>query len=418
MPLLALSGLIVSNQTIEQVGIARFSLVAILWALPLLLPFLDLGLGAAVTNEVAGRSTLDARARLTISRAIRLQSAVAAMGGCVAVVLTATNSWAAILGIHVPGENRCCLLFALLYLLTVPSSIGLRVLVALGRTSWTVCAQCCGALSMIVLALFFRYMHASYIGFAAVVPIGLLVSNVAANFVVRRFTGFGYWHLAIRERPGREVRVSSQAWPMFVIVCSNAVAFQADRLIVSHLMNSMAVAQYSLFAQVYAPLASVISVAGIALWPHFARAREADEPVIVRDVVRLGLVYTACGVVLGVGFAVFSGPTVSAVANGDVDATVGLAMWFGVLLIPLAAQQPVGMFLTDVAGLRMQATLSILSALANVMLSVLLVPKIGVTAPVVASVVTFSALVTVPCYIRALKHAGRDVTAPVLSGIG
>ena len=60
---------------------------------------------------------------------------------------------------------------------------------------------------------------------------------------------------------------------MMVISMSLPIAFQSDRLVLSHATDSAQLAEYSLGAQLYGPALGVISSAGLALWPVFAKSR-------------------------------------------------------------------------------------------------------------------------------------------------
>ena len=64
--------------------------------------------------------------------------------------------------------------------------------------------------------------------------------------------------------------ISATAAPMFVVMIGLPLALQSDRIVLSPRFDPASLSAYSYVAQLYTPLWSVISVAGLALWPHFA----------------------------------------------------------------------------------------------------------------------------------------------------
>ena len=69
----------------------------------------------------------------------------------------------------------------------------------------------------------------------------------------------------------RGVRIVDTAGPSLVQALIIPIAFQTDRLLLSHLGGGQTLAQYNLAAQMFNLLTQTVSVTGMAMWPHFAK---------------------------------------------------------------------------------------------------------------------------------------------------
>jgi O-antigen/teichoic acid export membrane protein len=71
---------------------------------------------------------------------------------------------------------------------------------------------------------------------------------------------------------------------MAVITVAMPIAYQSDRLLLSHLSDLGQVAIYAVGAQLYGALFGLVGAAGMSLWPVFAR-RRAHHPVTRHELV-------------------------------------------------------------------------------------------------------------------------------------
>ena len=186
-----------------------------------------------------------------------------------------------------------------------------------------------------------------------------------------------------RLRKVHGARIVQTARPMAIIAVSLAIALQSDRLIVSHMTNTKALAEFSLGAQFFAPLGSLIAVASAAIWPHFARRRRMSQEVAIswRTIAWLtGLTFGACT------FMLFVLPGISRwFSDGELVLGRGLLFSFSALLIVQSVQGPVGNMLTDPGSLKFQARCVVLALPINLGLSILLTSWIGNSGPLIGT---------------------------------
>lgn len=406
-PLITVCVFLTARLVILRLGASGYALVALLVALPALVPFTDFGVGAAITTAVAEAPSIDDdHARRVLVTAFRvLTFGGAALAAC-AYVLFRLDVWTTVVGINRPDTGAAALTFCLGFALTLPFSIGTRVLIGAGRVDLAVLTQTAAAPVTLAFTAACWALRLPLPYYVAAPCLGFLVSYHIGIAQCRRVVGFRFTHLLRDFVSGmRGAPVLRVAVPMAVITLTQAIALQSDRLVLAHVGTQQMVAEYSVAAQVFTPVLSVVAVAGTALWPVFARQR-ADGRIGREAFVKVVAAFLGAGVLLGTALA-FGGPFVGGLIGGHaVTESARLYMWFGAILVITAVHYPGGMLLTDAAGLRFQAALTVVMAAANVLLSIPLSRALGAVGPVIASFATLTAIVVVPVLARALAVAG------------
>lgn len=208
----------------------------------------------------------------------------------------------------------------------------------------------------------------------------------------------------MRGRPGG--RIAHLAGPMMVITAALPIAFQSDRLLLSHLSSLGQVAVYSVGSQLYGALLGLVGAAGMSLWPILAR-RRAQQPVLRHELIRLSTVFALVGFILAI-VVVATGPWVAYfVSNGEIELGYGVLVAFGLLLVVQASWFPTGMLFTDRDGLRFQAVAAVVMVVINISLSALLAYRVGAVGPIIGFVVAMVIAMWVPGVWRALRDAPR-----------
>jgi hypothetical protein len=134
----------------------------------------------------------------------------------------------------------------------------------------------------------------------------------------------------------------------------------------------------------FTPVWSVISAAGITLWPVFARRRTAGRET---SPARLSLVFGLAAAGMSLAVAVASPVLADLASGGLIQLDVGLVLAFVALMTLQGVKYPTGTFLTDAAGLRFQAVMVLLMLPVNLGVSIVLAASIGPTGPVLGSVI-------------------------------
>jgi len=410
LPVTALAGALTTYVVIDYAGVSQFAYIALAGTLFQLIPFADLGLGAAIVNAVAGEKR-DGDATTLVARTVRAAFLALAMSGAAVVVLSAAvsglNLWGPILGLPVALQtvaNWAVFLALVPFAISLPLGIGQRVLLGLGKNHYVNLIGGIGPVVAVLTTLLLVKLGAEPMFLAIATPVGVLVVAAACFIVALRQPG---WRppsssepiAALRVEP---VRLWSAAAPMLIISVAVPLAMQSGRLVLSHVGTPVDLAEYSVGFQFYAPSLSLAVTAAVTLWPVFARNR-AQSGSLWRRV--LGLM-TAAGLMLGLGFALLINPVASVVTNGAVSVSPPTAIAFGVLLFVMSAHQPSAVLLTTPRLLAFQAACCVVMLAIAVGLAFVLGPIFGASGIVVGAIIGVALGQLVPGIWRSAKLVG------------
>lgn len=414
LPLTGLSNLLIARLITQAVGIDHFGVVMLVATLSQLLMFADLGAGAAVATS---RAQLDGAAdpdafRGTMLTAVRTTLVSAAILGSGAGLLGALGAWPALLGFTGAGLasslNVSAVLALSAFAVALPFALGEAVLRGGGRTHQAVLLQGISPPTALLLTVLFTRIDAPPLAYALVLPLGALVAAICC--AVRAWTldsaalrGLLRAVLRPRRYPGRPI--AATAVPMFVVMIGLPIALQSDRLIIAHRLDAQSLADYSYAAQLYIPLWSVVSVAALALWPHFATG-STDRAALRRGwLTGLGLLSTA-GVLIAGGYLLFARYLIDWMSDGQGQAGWSLLAAFAALMVVQCVHVTTGILLIAPDKLRFQAVCVVALVITNLPLSWVLTPPLGAAGPVYASAITVLVCQLIPGVVVA-AHATR-----------
>lgn len=408
LPVATVAGLLAARVTVSSLGVGGYALFALVVGLAALNPVGDLGVGAAVTDAVARRNELGSdEVQRVLRTSLRVLMLTASTLALTAWTLAALGWWATLLGVPASTEVEVAVATSLtLFAAGLPLGLSSRVLLGSERNDIALTFQGGSGVLTLLIVLIAATTHASLWAYTAAPSASAALMAAAAWPIASSSSGMSLLEAAqsalVFARPGR--RIAHLAGPMMVITAALPIAYQSDRLLLSHLSDLNQVAIYSVASQLYVSLFSLVGAAGMSLWPMFAR-RRANHPVVRQELVRLTVVFTAAGSVLAVTM-IGVGPRVADfVSKGRIDVGYGVFAAFGLLLVVQASWFPTGMLLTDRKGLRFQAATHVVMMLINLAGSAVLAQRIGAAGPVISSAGALAIAVWVPGVWRALRQA-------------
>ena len=408
-----LLGIITSRLIITHFGETAYAQYGLISALPNLLPFADLGIGAAVVNAIASsrKPASDREVGRTITSALRILIVSGALIALVSITLGVTGAWQLILGRGVlPGAGWIAMACLVIFGLALPLTIGQRTLIGLGKNPAQIATQATVAPFMLlavgatilversngsILAVY-SYLAAAFVSLLCFVLANRAMSpQIAAAFrdVPR-----------LRSVPGE--RVMHLAGPMLIQMIALPVAMQTDRLLLSHFARTTDLAQYNLASQFFNIVLQTISAAGVALWPVFAKDRSTGT---IRSPFSMAWVFTGASLlVAGVLCAVLPWLT-RFVSGGEISLGPVLVRSFVAFDAVQAAKYPLGMYMTDARGLRFQVPPILVLVPFNLAISWWLIAPLGAAGPIIGSTVTVFLCQVLPniWYVRRDLHRRR-----------
>jgi O-antigen/teichoic acid export membrane protein len=218
-----------------------------------------------------------------------------------------------------------------------------------------------------------------------------------------------------------------------VLSLAIAVGYQSDAVVVSRYLGAQDVADFAVALRLFMVAPNLVWLGVAPLWPAYTEAVARDDVdwahrTFLRSLAAAAAVTAAASAVL----LVAAGPVVGRVVDTDASPGTGLLLAFGAWAVVSGVSTAVSAFLNAMGVLRLQAAASAAMAVANIVLSIVLVGAIGVEGPVLASVATQTVLVLLPCawVLRSVLHptatsdslrtwARRwsDVAPPVQEGV-
>jgi O-antigen/teichoic acid export membrane protein len=405
LPIWGISGLISARIQVVSLGPSGYGSVSIITSLPALLPFANLGVGADVVNSVgAGK----AEVVQTFARSFRILVRNCLLLCLAAVALWAMRLWHILL--NFPADDALeasATAGIILFAASLPLGLGYSLALGAGRNREVICLQ---AISPVVNIAILCALHQSTANpywyvltlMATPLPGALLACRLGA-----RALDVPIGDLLAGCRFSSSGRVThSVARAMMVVSLACSLTYQTDRIVISHMLGTVAVARYSATASLQGLGIGLVTSAGMALWPKFSQRRREGRTGLTG----LGrtTLWFAAGVAPMAALLVLLVPWATALmTHGQATAGRGLAVAFALLLFLIATHLPSGMLLTDAFGFRVQAWGHALMALTSIALSIVLCARVGVAGPVLASSIAFVTCVWPATAIGLRKvHAG------------
>lgn len=413
IPVSGFSMLLASKLIIDHGGTDDFAAMTLIWSLLALLPFADLGLGAAVTNSVAESKEGfgDRKVTQVVLTALRILLVVALIIGVSACLVGAQGGWNALFpllaGSSINADYAISCLF-IVFSVALPLGLWQRISLGLHRNRANILIGLLSAPFTLLLAWLATSGALNFNLLAASPAVGLLVIGIAGTgFVVstQKFDVKSVLRALPQFRRMPNTNIFSVGLPMVVVLIGTAFAMQTDRLVLSWYGTPTALAEYSLVAQLHAPALSALAAGSLSLWPVFARARSNGESTKVSFRMSL-LIGAALGLVFAAGMIAVGPYLLNLVGSEVVRPSIYVVLAFAALLLVQGATLPSSMFLTNSRGLVFQAIAIVLMLIVKIPLSILLVP-LGPQGPVIASIIAVALFQTAPSTVASLRGGFR-----------
>jgi O-antigen/teichoic acid export membrane protein len=399
--------------SVRAIGANQFGVLATLSTLVGLMAFADFGIGSGLMTFLAiadGREDPE-RARAMVSTAcyatVGLGAAVAACG----VIAAFTLPWSALLGasnVAQPELRGAVITFFVFVGLAIPAGLGQRTLVGhqeglhaniwlLGATGASLCGILVAAVSSAPLWCFVF----------ATMGLPVLVAFVQTVYIFRR----KFAHL----RPSLEfvtkdsfrslAGVSSLFFGLNIAV---ALAYQSDAVIVASTLGAGAAAVFAVALRMFTLINGTLTSASQQMWASMAEALARGDVDWVRSRLVRIMVGTALVSIPASTFVVVAGrPIIRLWVGPDLVPPFSLLIALAVWTVYALAMTQISLLLNAAQVVGPQLVLALLMTIANLALSLTLTKRIGLSGPVVGSLVAHVVFTGVPSAVLAIKSLRR-----------
>jgi|SRR5579864_14910 len=224
----------------------------------------------------------------------------------------------------------------------------------------------------------------------------LLVNAISAVWL------FGYSKPWLRPRPDRitwpAIRdLTSVGGMFFVIQIAGVLLFQTDNLIIAHYLGATAVTPYSVTWRLFSYTALFQMLAVPAYWPAYAEAFARGDLGWVRSRFRANFRITVLSTfVLTLPLVFFGGWFIEKWAGSAAVPQAGLLIGMGIWSLIYSAMNSQSCLLASSGRVKIQMIYSVLASAVNLVVSIVLVQRIGLVGVIMGTIAAFLTCVVVP----------------------
>jgi O-antigen/teichoic acid export membrane protein len=372
---------------------------------------LDLGIGLGlltVVSDAFGRDDREA-ARRAISTAAAMLSMIASLALVAFGILYFVVPWARVFNVDTPiavseaGPAAAVLFgaFALGLPLGIVGQVQLAHQSGYISSAWAIV----GNLGSFAALLAIIALHGSLpLLVLALTGVGLVAAILNGWFLFRRQRP---WLIPrLRDVDLRTARPLLKTGSLFLVLqLTGLVAYSLDNVVIAQIMGASAVQEYAVPTKLFVLAPTLLSYVLVPLWPAYRESMARGDSAWVKRTLRRSVVLAALVNIPSTVFLVIAGTFLLHVWVGSlVHPTMLLLLGLGTWTIMNTLNGPFAMLLNGANIIGFQAGCSILMAIANVTISILLVQRIGVSGAVYGSVISQLFFVLIPelWYVRRL----------------
>jgi O-antigen/teichoic acid export membrane protein len=407
----SLASVAITVRTLDNV---QFGVIATLSTLTGLMTFADFGIGSGLMTSLAvanGRED-KSHARTMVSTAFCGMSALGLTFTLVGIAAALTLPWASIMGAPelAPASLKAGMAAFFAFAgLGVPASLGQRVLIAYQRGTtanlWML-ASAISALLCTAVAAEQDLPLWCFVSATLGIPVLISFAQTLHTF------GFPYAHI----RPRMHL-VSTQSFKsmagmsslFFGLNIAVAISYQTDALIVAYSLGAEAAAIFAVALRMFALINTTLGSASQQMWTSMAEALARGDRQWVRSrLVRVVAVTATISGPSSVLLALIGQRLANAWVGPSLIPPGQLFVALGIWTVYALAIGQVGLFLNASQIVGPQLVMAMLMTVSNLGLSVLLTERLGITGPVLGSLISHIAFTGIPTMViarRCLREA-------------
>ncbi len=398
--------------TVGYLGGERYGALMAIFSMLAWVTIADLGLGNELNNllaEAVGRDDQQG-VRRAIASAFWLLLAVTAIVLVAGALTWRLVDWPAVFNVRSPEAvaevgPAMGLAFAL-FCLAFPLSVVDRVLVSLQRGATANAWAIAGNVTTLVAVLLAARTRGGLVALvAAMAGTPLVVKGVTASwlFLAHRPVLRPGWSAVSRRTATLLLR---RGGTFFLVQVAALVLYSTDNIIIARVLGAEQVTPYSVTWSLLG-LTQVLTTAAFPyLWAAYGEAlARGDVGWMARMLRRSLLVGTAVTALLLLPLTLFGEPIIRAWAGPEAVPTRALLWWMAAWYFMLTPAQAVAAFLNANGKTGVQAYTGIVTALANIGLSVFLARRYGTSGVIAATVLTYAAFAAIPVAIATIRTA-------------
>ena len=401
------SALVSVPLTLGYLGRERFGMWMTISSLIAMLAFADFGIANGVLNTVSsahGRDD-DQAIRRAISSGFFLLSAIGATLLLAFAAIYAYVPWASFFNVTTPQAaaeaGPALAVFVCCFAANIPLALVQRAQIGLQKGFIASLWQCAGSICGLLGVLWAIHAQASLQGLVLAMA-GVPVLSAILNSL----------HFFLRARPDllpRRAHVSARQCQQlgatgslfFVLQIVVAVAYSSDSFIIAQLKGAGAVADYAVPEKLFSLVPLIMTMVLMPLWPAYGEAIARGDIAWVRITLKRSITLAVASATILVVLLVLLAPQILRWWVGSaIVPPLLLLIAFGVWKVVEAAGNASAMFLNGSGVVRLQVWCAICTAVAAVSLKLTLVPLVGLSGVIWASIISYLICTALPIGLK------------------
>lgn len=392
---------------LKYLGQERFGLWMTISSSIAMFSFADMGVGSGVQNSVSiahGRNDINV-IREKVSNSVIVLFVISIVIICVYFLVFPMLHWQEFFGVDVSNENEVfhtISVAVVIFAISMPCSVGIKVLAGLQRGFEVAIWQSLAVIGMLIFVIFSIYkdLNLTYIAISTYLP-SLLFPFIASFILFKNEIKLDFKLIKLASIK----KIGNISILFFVLQVSGLIALYSDTLIIAGYLGVSEVAVYSVSFKLFTIPSVVMSFYLSPLWPAYAEANSRGDICWIHETFLKSLKYSSAIVIPASLLMLFFGNLVIEKWVGQtiqVPFNLMLSLFFWTILTIIG-----GNFSSLLNGLniiKFQVLTSVAMAIANVVLSVILVQRIGVSGVVWGSVISLFLFVYVPTSVFIWKY--------------
>ena len=399
--------------TVRYLGAERYGAWVTISTAMAWIALADFGLSSSLTNAVSEGYASGNReqARSFVASAFWSLGGVAVLLSVVFFAVWRFVPWARVFNVHsTQAQEEIGLAAATAFatfVISFPFSIIPRIYGAYQETAvangWAAAGS---VLSLVALVLATRLRGGLVFLILAVSGAALLTSVISAVWLFRYSKPWLFPTLDRVKWPAIK-QLTSLGGMFFVIQIAGVLLFQTDNLIIAHYLGAAAVTPYSVAWRLFTYTAVFQILAMPSYWPAYAEAFARGDREWIRHSFRLNFGFTLVSTfALALPLVLFGRWIIQKWAGSAAVPSNGLLVWMGVWSLISGAMASQACLLASSGRVKRQAIYSVAAAGVNLVLSIILVQKMGVTGAIIGTIGAYLTRVVVPQSLE-VEHAMR-----------
>ncbi|MEP7014579.1 MAG: oligosaccharide flippase family protein [Verrucomicrobiota bacterium] len=393
--------------TIRYLGSERYGVWMTISTVLVLLNITDFGLANSLTNALGKSQAQDAReaGQRYITSAFAVLSLIAAVILICGTVFA--SSIAAFLFPHLQSplartESGPAVMIALwIFALNLPLVINTRVLAAHHENSlanlWNIVGAI-GNLGAILIVIWFKGGLTSLI--CGCFGFGLLTNIACAAWL------FGFHKPWLRPKLAAVdlafiKNLFSDGWKFFVTSVGSTVTWQTDNIVIAHFIGAALVTPYNVCFHLFTIATGLQTLVQPSLWPAYTDAYARRDYDWIRQTLRSNFKFSFFTTIVIVGIlTIFANPIIRVWAGAVAVPPFSVIIWMAAWRLMLSTLSP-GICLLNATGhLKGLAVYVTITAVLNLLLSILLAKICGISGVIAATAIAYAVASCIPIFVE------------------